>query len=57
MDFEKVHIGESEENYILLAIAQPDKYMKMDREQWSAILQVITRQTFEFPRNDRNAMS
>ena len=32
MDFEKVHIGESG-GCFLRSIAQPDKYMKMDREQ------------------------
>jgi hypothetical protein len=36
MDFEKVHIGESggDRDYVLLSIAQPDKYMNMDREQF-----------------------
>ena len=28
-----MHIGESGGDYILRSIAQPDKYMKMDREQ------------------------
>ena len=29
-----MHIGESGGDYILRSIAQPDKYMKMDREQF-----------------------
>ncbi len=34
MDFEKVHIGGSGGDYILLSIAQPDRYMKTDRKQF-----------------------